>query len=41
MGRSADGIRRKGLMVGVDVRSVFVDGATGVLIMGCIGYEAF
>jgi hypothetical protein len=41
MGKGADGIRRKGLMLGVDLRSVFVTGATGVLIMGCIGYEAF
>jgi hypothetical protein len=41
MGRGEDGIRRKGLMVGVDFRSVFVSGATGILFMGCIGYEAF
>jgi hypothetical protein len=41
MGRSANGIRRKGLMLGVDFRSVFVSGATGTLIMGCLGYEAF
>jgi hypothetical protein len=41
MGKGEDGIRRKGLMVGVDLRSVFISGATGVLIMGCIGYEAF
>jgi hypothetical protein len=41
MGRSANGIRRKGLMIGVDLRTVFVDGATGLLAMGCIGYEAF
>jgi hypothetical protein len=41
MGRGDNGIRRKGLMLGVDFRSVFVSGATGILFMGCIGYEAF
>lgn len=41
MGRGPDGVRRKGLMIGGDVRAVFVDGATGTLLMGCIGYEAF
>jgi hypothetical protein len=41
MGRGEDGIRRKGLMVGADFRSVFLSGATGIMVMGCIGYEAF
>jgi hypothetical protein len=39
--RGADGIRRKGLMAGVDLRTVFVDGATGVLVLASIGYEKF
>lgn len=41
MGKGKDGIRRKGLMIGGDFRSVFVSGATGILIMACVGYEAF
>jgi hypothetical protein len=41
MVKSDKGPRRKGLMVGGTFRSVFVDGATGTLFMGCIGYEAF
>ena len=41
MGVAENGIRRKGLMLGVDFRTVFLDGATGVLFMGCVGYEAF
>jgi hypothetical protein len=41
MGHGANGIRRKGLMVGLDFRPVFVTGATGILVMGCIGYESF
>jgi hypothetical protein len=41
MGRGANGIRRKGLMVGVDLRTVFLTGATGVLVLGSVGYEAF
>ena len=41
MGRGENGIRRKGLMVGVDLRTIFVDGATGVLVLGSVGYEAF
>jgi len=40
-GRADNGIRRRGLMVGVDFRTIFIDGATGVLVMGGIGYEAF
>lgn len=35
------GARRKGLMVGLDFRSIFIDGATGILVLGAIGYEAF
>ena len=41
MGHGDDGIRRKGLMLGVDFRTVFLDGATGILFMGTVGYEAF
>ncbi len=41
MGKAANGIRRKGLMLGVDFRTVFIDGATGLLITGGVGYEAF
>jgi hypothetical protein len=41
MGKSDTGPRRKGLSLAVDFRSVFVSGATGTLIMGCIGYDAF
>jgi hypothetical protein len=41
MVRSDKGPRRKGLMLGGTFRDVFVDGATGTLFMGCIGYEAF
>ena len=41
MGHGANGIRRKGLMVGFDFRPVFLSGATGLLVMGCIGYESF
>ncbi|MSQ83329.1 MAG: hypothetical protein EXR77_10660 [Myxococcales bacterium] len=41
MGRPGTGPRRKGLMVGVDYRAVSTAVATGVLIMGCIGYEAY
>jgi len=40
-GRGDNGIRRRGLMIGVDLRTIFIDGATGVLVMGGIGYEAF
>ena len=28
-------------MVGVDLRTVFVTGATGILVLGSVGYEAF
>lgn len=41
MGRSDTGPRRKGLMLGVDFRTVFLDGATGIHFTGNIGYEAF
>ena len=45
MGRGANGIRRKGLMVGVDLRMIFVSSgnasATGILILGAVGYEAY
>ncbi|MFO0722358.1 MAG: hypothetical protein U1E65_01165 [Myxococcota bacterium] len=32
---------RSGLMLGVDVKTVFASAATGVVVMGCIGYESF
>jgi hypothetical protein len=45
VGRSDGSIVRKGLMVGVDTRVLFVSqggsGLTVVQIMGAIGYEAF
>ncbi len=41
MSRAINGIRRKGLMVGADLRTIFVNGATGILVLGSIGYEAF
>jgi hypothetical protein len=41
MSKVENGMRRKGLMLGVDFRTVFVDGATGLLITGGIGYESF
>jgi hypothetical protein len=41
MGHGENGIRRKGLMVGLDFRPVFLSGATGILVMGCVGYESF
>jgi hypothetical protein len=41
MGHGDNGIRRKGLMLGLDFRPVFLSGATGLLVMGCVGYEAF
>jgi hypothetical protein len=41
MGHGENGIRRKGLNVGIDFRPVFITGATGILVMGCIGYESF
>jgi len=41
MGRGPNGIRRKGLMLGVDVRPCFASGITVLSVMGSIGYEAF
>jgi hypothetical protein len=41
MGVADNGIRRKGLMLSIDFRTVFLDGATGIMFMGCVGYEAF
>jgi hypothetical protein len=41
MGHGENGIRRKGLMLGVDLRLGFITGATVVYPMGSIGYEAF
>jgi hypothetical protein len=41
MGKADNGIRRKGLMLGIDFRTVFINGATGLLITGGLGYEAF
>lgn len=41
MGRAANGVRRRGLMLGVDLRTIFVTGATGILVLGSIGYEAY
>jgi hypothetical protein len=41
MARGANGIRRKGLMIGVDLRTIFVEGATAILVLGAVGYEAF
>jgi hypothetical protein len=39
--RAEDGIRRKGLMAGVDLRTIFIEGATGVLVIASIGYEKY
>ena len=41
MSKSTKQIGRKGLMLGVDFRSVFVSGATGTLFMFCLGYDSF
>jgi hypothetical protein len=41
MGYGDDGIRRKGLMLGMDFRVFFAGGATLIAPMGSIGYEAF
>ena len=41
MTRGENGIRRKGLMIGGDFRSIFITGATGIMLMAAIGYEAF
>jgi hypothetical protein len=41
MGRGDNGIRRKGLMLGVDTRLYILDGATVMELSGGLGYEAF
>jgi hypothetical protein len=41
MGHKENSSRRRGLMVGVNLKTVSVSGATGVLVMGNVGYEAF
>ncbi len=41
MGKSDTGPRRKGLMLGADMRLFFVPNNTGMQLMGAIGYEAF
>lgn len=41
MGHGDNGIRRKGLMVGADMRLYILDGATVMQVMGGLGYEAF
>ena len=41
MGDGKDGIRRKGLMLGGDVRMYFLSGITVMQVMGGVGYEAF
>ena len=40
--RDPDGIGRTGLMIALDMRVVFLDDPySGLLVMGCIGYESF
>jgi hypothetical protein len=39
--RAADGIRRTGFMAGVDLRTIFIEGATGVLVLASVGYEKY
>lgn len=41
VGDGKDGIRRKGLMLGGDVRMYFLSGITVMQVMGGVGYEAF
>ena len=41
MGHGSNGIRRKGLMLGIDTRLYFLSGATVMELSGGIGYEAF
>lgn len=41
MGDGKDGIRRKGLSLGADVRMYFLSGLTVMQVMGGLGYEAF
>lgn len=40
-GHDDDGAGRTGLMVGADIKTVFIDGATGVLVTATVGYESF
>src|SRR5262245_18872217 len=39
--REENGGRRKGLMAGVDMRTIIVEGATGLLVRASIGYEKY
>jgi len=41
MSRGEGSIRRKGLMVGVDLRTIFATGITGLLVLGTVGYEVY
>lgn len=41
VGRGVNGVRRKGFMVGLDLRPFFASGITVLNVMGSIGYEAF
>jgi hypothetical protein len=41
MGLKGNGPRRRGLMVGMNLKTVSITGATGILVMGNVGYEAF
>lgn len=41
MGYGKNGIRRKGLMLGADMRMHFLSGDTVMQLMGSVGYEAF
>lgn len=41
MGHGENGIRRKGLMLGADMRLYILSGVTVMQMMGAVGYEAF
>jgi hypothetical protein len=41
MGYGEDGVRRKGLMIGADVRMFFLEGYVLLSPTASIGYEAF
>ncbi len=41
MSYDEDGPGRSGLMIGADIKTVFIDGATGVLVTATLGYESF
>jgi hypothetical protein len=41
MSKAENGSRRTGLMLGIDFRTVFINGATGLLFTGGLGYESF